>query len=121
MRRVTVAALAALAAAVVAAPAARADERVIAAPLSSGYVNPDVRIDQGEKLTFLNPDVAPHDVTSTEPGLFASETVGIGSEVPVTGADSLAAGTYDYICSVHTYMTGTLTVGAVARWRPPGP
>ena len=50
-------------------------------------------------------------MTSTEPGLFASETVGAGSEVPVTGADSLAAGTYDYICSVHPYMTGTLTVG----------
>ena len=110
MRRVTVGALAALAAAIVAAPAARADQRVIAAPLSSGYVNPDVTIEPGEKLTFLNPDVAPHDVTSAEPGLFASETVGPGSEVPVTGADSLSAGTYDYICSVHPYMTGTLTV-----------
>ena len=29
----------------------------------------------------------------------------------MTGADSLAAGTYDFICSVHPYMTGTLTVG----------
>ena len=28
----------------------------------------------------------------------------------MTGADALAAGTYDYICSVHPYMTGTLTV-----------
>src|ERR1044072_924472 len=84
-----------------AAPAARADERVIAAPLSSGFVNPNVTIDEGEALTFLNPDVAPHDVTSKEPGLFASETVGTGSEVPVTGADALSAGTYDFICSVH--------------------
>jgi plastocyanin len=110
MRRIVMAA--AVLGALAAAPVARADERVIAAPLSSGYVNPDVHIDEGEKLTFLNPDVAPHDVTSAEPGLFASETVGAGSEVPVTGAESLAAGTYDYICSVHTYMTGTLTVGA---------
>jgi plastocyanin len=109
LRRAAVAA--ATVAALVAAPAVRADQRVVAAPLSSGYVNPDVTIEQGEKLTFLNPDVAPHDVTSAKPGLFASETVGIGSEVPVTGADSLAAGTYDYICSVHPYMVGTLTVG----------
>ncbi len=109
--RATVAAFTAIVAALVAAPAAYADQRVIAAPLSSGYVNPDVTIEPGEKLTFLNPDVAPHDVTSTEPGLFASETVGVGREVPVTGADSLAAGTYDYICSVHPYMVGTLTVG----------
>jgi plastocyanin len=112
VRRASVAALTAIVAVLVAAPATQADERVVAAPLSSGYVNPDITIDQGEKLTFLNPDVAPHDVTSKEPGLFSSETVGTGSEVPVTGADALDAGTYDYVCSVHPYMTGTLTVGA---------
>ena len=111
MSRTTVAALTAIVAGLVAAPTARADERIIAAPLSSGYVNPDVTIEPGEKVTFLNPDAAPHDVTSKEPGLFASETVGAGSEVPVTGADSLGAGTYDYICSIHPYMVGTLTVG----------
>jgi plastocyanin len=93
------------------APAALGDERVIAAPLSSGYVNPEVSIDPGEKLTFLNPDLAPHDVTSAEPGLFASETVGAGSETPVVGADSLPSGSYDFICSIHPYMTGRLTVG----------
>src|SRR5688500_3585432 len=110
MRRSSVTALVAIVAVLAAAPAARADQRIIAAPLSSGYVNPDVTIAQGEKVTFLNPDAAPHDVTSKEPGLFASETVGIGTEVPVTGADSLGTGTYDYICSIHPYMVGTLTV-----------
>jgi plastocyanin len=109
MRRIV---LGALLATLVAAPVARADERVIAAPLSSGFVNPDVTIDQGEKLTFLNPDVAPHDVTSVEEGLFSSETVTTGTETPVNGADSLPAGAYDFICSVHPYMTGTLTVGS---------
>jgi plastocyanin len=104
--------LATLAAALVAAPVARADERVIAGPLSSGFLNPNVSIDQGEKLTFLNPDVAAHDVTSVESGLFKSETVTTGTETPVNGADQLPAGAYDFICSVHPYMTGTLTVGA---------
>jgi len=98
--------------ALVAPAAVQADERVIAAPLSSGFVNPNVTIDQGEKLTFLNPDVAAHDVTSVEEGLFASETVSTGTETPVTGADKLPTGTYDFICSVHPYMTGTLTVGS---------
>ncbi|MCQ7029925.1 hypothetical protein MRO55_25810, partial [Escherichia coli] len=28
----------------------------------------------------------------------------------MTGADKLGAGSYGYICSVHPYMTGTLTV-----------
>ena len=98
--------------ALVAVPAARADERVIAGPLSSGILNANVTIDQGEKLTFLNPDVAPHDVTSVDERLFASETVSTGTETPVTGADKLAAGTYPFICSVHPYMEGTLTVGS---------
>jgi plastocyanin len=89
----------------------QADERVIAGLLSSGFLNPKVSIDPGEKLTFLNPDVAAHDVTSVEPGLFSSETVSAGSEVPVTGADSLPPGSYDFICSVHPYMKGTLAVG----------
>jgi plastocyanin len=89
---------------------AAADQRVIAAPFSSGYVVPDVTIDPGEKLTFFNPDVAQHDVVSEKPGLFASETVGTGAEVPVVGADTLASGSYPFICSVHPYMKGTLTV-----------
>jgi plastocyanin len=109
MRRIVLATT--LVAALAVPVAAQADERVIAGPLSSGFLNPNVSIDQGEKLTFLNPDVAPHDVTSVETGLFSSETVTAGTETPVNGADSLSAGTYDFICSVHPHMTGTLTVG----------
>ncbi|MDX6581953.1 MAG: Cupredoxin-like domain [Solirubrobacterales bacterium] len=93
-------------------PNAQADQRVVAGPLASGFLTPSVTIQPGEKLSFLNPDVAAHDVTSVEPGLFASKTVGAGSEVPVTGADSLPPGVYEFLCSVHPYMKGTLTVGA---------
>jgi plastocyanin len=91
---------------------AHAAERVIAAS-SSGYLNPNVSIDSGEALTFFNADFsAPHDVTSVDPGLFKSETVNAPAEVPVVGAESLAPGSYRFLCSVHTYMEGTLTVGA---------
>jgi plastocyanin len=107
------AALAGLVTAVFAGPAqAHAAERVIAAS-SSGYLNPNVSIDSGEALTFFNADFsAPHDVTSVDPGLFKSETVNAPTEVPVVGAESLAPGSYRFLCSVHTYMEGTLTVGA---------
>jgi plastocyanin len=92
---------------------AQADERIIAAPFSSGYLNPNVSIDPGEPVTFFNPDFsAPHDVTSVDPGLFKSETVNAPAEVPVVGAESLAPGSYRFLCSVHTYMEGTITVGA---------
>jgi plastocyanin len=105
--------LAGLVTAVFAGPAqAHAAERVIAAS-SSGYLNPNVSIDSGEALTFFNADFsAPHDVTSVDPGLFKSETVNAPAEVPVVGAESLAPGSYRFLCSVHTYMEGTLTVGA---------
>ena len=108
MRRV--AAFAVAAAALVVPSQALADERIIAAPFSTGYVIPNVTIDPGEKVTFLNPDIAPHDVTSEESGLFASKTVGTGSEVPVEGTDGLGQGSYPFICSLHPFMKGTLTV-----------
>jgi plastocyanin len=101
---------------------AGADERVIAGPAPSTYLNPEVELEAGEPLSFLNADLgAAHDVTSVDvagsKALFASETVGPGTEVPVVGADSLAPGTYDYLCSVHTFMEGTLTVRGSG---PPG-
>lgn len=110
------------------APAgAGAAERVIAGPAPSSYSppNPQVELDAGEALTFFNADYsARHDVTSVDQGaagrpLFASATVGFGSEVPVVGAESLSAGSYDFICSIHPYMKGTVTVrGAVDRRAP---
>ncbi|MGH2986738.1 MAG: cupredoxin domain-containing protein [Solirubrobacterales bacterium] len=108
--------VAVVAAVCLAVPAgAGADERVIAGPAPSTYLNPEVELDAGEPLSFLNADLgAAHDVTSVDvagaKALFASETVGPGTEVPVVGAESLAPGTYDYLCSVHTFMEGTLAV-----------
>ena len=92
--------------------AASADEQVVAGPLPSTFFQTQVQIDEGERLSFLNADLtAPHDVTSTERGLFASETVAAPSQAPVKGAESLAPGSYPFLCSIHPYMTGTLTVG----------
>ncbi|MGH2950839.1 MAG: cupredoxin domain-containing protein, partial [Solirubrobacterales bacterium] len=95
---------------------ATAAEQVVAGPAPTTYLNPNVAIDSGEALTFFNLDLtAPHDVTSTEVGpgaepLFRSETVGAFVEVPVVGAERLSPGSYPYLCSIHTFMEGTLTV-----------
>lgn len=75
-------------------------------------------IDQGEALSFLNADAAspgPHDVTADGMGadgkpLFQSKTVPHGEEVPVTGGQQLKTGSYPFHCSVHSFMTATLTV-----------
>jgi plastocyanin len=101
---------------VLALPASASAAQVVAGPTPVSYQNPNVTIDQGEQLSFLNLDLtAPHDVTALDPGpggtaLFRSETVGALAQVPVVGADKLDPGSYDFVCSVHSFMTGTLTV-----------
>ena len=98
-------------------PAAASGERIVAGPAPVAYQNPNIEIDAGEPVTFLNLDLtAPHDVTSIDPGpggsaLFSSETVGFLTEVPVVGAENLGPGSYDYICSIHSFMTGSIRVG----------
>lgn len=113
MRRAatTLAALAALAAA---ATPARADQR-ISAEFRDRYANPNVTIDPGERLTFFNGDVDDHSVTATSRGgdgrpLFDTGLIGTGREVEVTGATRLAPGAYGYYCTLHPFMTGSVTV-----------
>ena len=72
-------------------------------------------MDQGERLTFRNTDVAGHDVTARDPGpdnkpLFATPIIGAGESAFVEGSQYLTPGAYPFLCSIHPQMTGTLTV-----------
>lgn len=105
-----------LAALAAAAPAAGADERIVARPTNT-YATPNPTIDQGERLTFQNTDVAMHNVTSRRRDgagqpLFRSATIAGGREVEVEGARFLTTGAYGFYCTIHPFMTGTLTVSA---------
>lgn len=73
------------------------------------YATPVVFIEQGQSLTFSNFDVAQHDVDARN-GSFQSELVGLGGSTPVVGVEALAPGSYEFFCSLHSNMTGTLTV-----------
>ena len=93
-----------------------ADE-TIRAGFPNRFTTPTPSMDQGEPLFFQNLDTNRHDVTATakdptDPSkpLFASATIGPNETVPVAGAQYLTAGSYDFICSVHPFMEGTLTV-----------
>lgn len=60
-------------------------------------------------ITVTNKDSATHTVTSTTtPQAFNSGNVAPGATVTFRAPDK--AGTYTYICNIHQYMQGTLTV-----------
>jgi plastocyanin len=95
------------------APAAIADETIYAVPVDR-YSSSVITIDQGEALIFRNLDLNRHDVVSKGQAggkpLFASPLLSSGGEALVQGVQQLGAGSYPFFCSIHTYMTGTLTV-----------
>ncbi|HET9171909.1 MAG TPA: cupredoxin domain-containing protein [Actinospica sp.] len=63
----------------------------------------------GAKVTVTNEDSVTHTVTSTaSPRAF--DTGGISAGATMTFTAPSKAGTYSYICTIHTYMHGTLTV-----------
>jgi plastocyanin len=95
-----------------------ASEPITTSTTCCSYGKASFTIDQGTVATFDNLDAGvtqQHDVTAVKNGrngqpLFRSATISAG-QVPVTGTDRLAAGTYHFFCSVHpTEMSGDLVV-----------
>ena len=97
-----------------AAATAWADE-TITARTPNAFAQAVTTIDQGEKVTLRNLDVAGHDVTAEETGddgkpLFRSELISPGASGPVDGTEYLTTGSYPFICTVHPGMEATLEV-----------
>ena len=119
MRRALAAAGAVLA---LAAPAASADEEIAAGPPAQ-YITTSVTIDQGERLMFRNLDTTGHDVTAKLPGvdgkpLFGTPIIPTGASAFVDGSQYLTTGSYDFYCSIHPFMTGTLHVTSAGAPAP---
>ena len=107
------------------APSAVADETLYAVPVDR-YSSSQVTIDQGEALIFRNVDLNRHDVVAKQQAggkpLFASPLLSTGGEALVQGVQQLKGGSYEFFCSIHTYMTGTLNVtGAGSPSPAPAP
>ncbi len=69
---------------------------------------PDLSVSVGTTVTWTNEDGTTHTVTGTDSGgPIASRDLGRGDTYSVTFSE---VGTYHYICSIHTTMTGTVTV-----------
>ena len=64
-------------------------------------------VKSGEKITWINHDDEPHTVVSVEKQFKKSTALDTDQEFTITVG---APGTYDYFCSVHPKMTGTIVV-----------
>jgi plastocyanin len=63
----------------------------------------------GTKVTVMNEDSVTHTLTSTaSPHAFDTGDIAPGATMTFTAPGK--AGSYPYICTIHTYMHGTLTV-----------
>jgi plastocyanin len=102
-----------LAASASVAPHADATDQAVAA-VANQFVPANISVSKGSALTFVNTDVAPHNVVAdaTRRGgpLFGSTTVTTGQQATVTGVAALRPGTYTFHCSVHPQMHGSLAV-----------
>ena len=86
-----------------------AGNTVIAGPgaVATTYATPTVTIQHGQSLSFTNLDVPQHDVLGNG---FGSQLINTGQSGPVVGVDKLVPGNYNFYCSLHRNMTGTLVV-----------
>lgn len=74
------------------------------------YATPQIVIPQGSSITFTNADIPLHDFDSPDGAWPNTPLVGLGGSYDVAGISDLTPGTYEFICSIHTRMQGTLTV-----------
>jgi plastocyanin len=94
---------------------------IVVAENDTTFVDPGPFIEESAVLRFQNNDGVTHNVTAEAEGpdgkaLFRSGNLaGVdtppGDIVDVNGTQFLAAGDYDFLCTIHPAMQGTLTVG----------
>jgi len=89
------------------------DQRVVSAAFQ--FVPGETTLVKGEVLEFTNLDPAPHNLIALRNGpdgkpWFRTDTISAGRTVPVKGIEKLPPGVYDYTCTVHPKMLGTVFV-----------
>lgn len=114
-------------------PASAVDQDYVTGPAGPfiGYTVPFIVASQGDAINFINLDAFEHDVVSyrKQPGLGApwcaeagfvtagscpviwTPLIGITGQTPVLGMDLVQPGeNYEFFCSIHANMEGTLVV-----------
>jgi plastocyanin len=71
------------------------------------FYPPTITVKSGERITWINRDDEPHTVVSVGKKFQKSSALDTDQEFSITAG---APGTYEYFCSVHPKMTGTIVV-----------
>ena len=69
------------------------------------FMPPELSVAVGSTITWTNEDDAPHSLSSD--GSISSAVLDTGQSHTQTFDE---AGTFDYVCGIHDFMTGTVTV-----------
>ena len=72
-----------------------------------GFNPQTLTVKSGEKVTWINRDEEPHTIVSVGKQFKKSTALDTDQEFTITAG---APGTYNYFCSVHPKMTGTIVV-----------
>jgi len=89
------------------------DEQIVT--LGFRFVPDETTLVEGSKLEYTNLDVAPHNLIALRNGpngkpAFRTETISAGKTVDIQGLNKVKAGVYDYTCTLHPAMLGTIYV-----------
>jgi plastocyanin len=74
------------------------------------FVPGDLTVTAGTTVTVRNEDPTTHTLTAVSPHDKAFDTGNINSGATATFTAPNSAGSYSYICEIHQFMHGTLTV-----------
>lgn len=91
------------------------DQRVVS--IGNQFFPSEVTLAKGEPLEFTNLEPVPHNLIALRLGrdgkpVFRTDTIGAGTTVVVEGLAKLAPGVYDFTCTLHPRMLGTVYLEA---------
>ena len=110
MKRLLYLAILSMAAMLISAPAASAQDEMTVS-IQDFFFDPDqLNVAPGTTVTWVNKGQAPHTVTSTDGKELDSATLQPGDTYSFTFKDDDAGETYAYQCTIHPQMTASVNV-----------
>ena len=119
MKRLLLLAILSMAAVLICAPAASAQDEMTVSIQDFFFDPGQLSVAPGTTVTWVNEGQAPHTVTSTDGKELDSATLQPGDTYTFTFDEGDAGETYAYQCTIHPQMTASVTVSGGAEMTTP--